>query len=463
MHTRLSGTARRWPPCLSAAAPASRRSRPDRARGTAAGGHRRRPPVAGTPAAPPRRDAPPSASAPAEHQPPATPPADAGRPAARRGTGRRRTRQQPARLPPPGSPPLVRFIQLAVPGAGRCVGHRPADVPVLHPDAGRAARRTACGCRTRNRRSLEDFKRLWATNFLDNLSIEVKDAPYDERRHRQAHHLQDGRAAAREDRRLHGQQEGRAVEDRREAQGREHHRSASTRSSIPALIRKVEGVVRGLLSEKGYQFAEVTHEIKPMPGGPKLVHLSFVMNEGPEGPASARSSSTGNKAVSDGELRKQMKANKQQLAVLLHHRARHLPGSEVRGRRREGQRALPQPGLHRGARRRARAEVPRRLARRQDALRAAEASRCRRAAATRSATSTFDGNKVVKSEGLRAAVQAERGRVLQREAHPQGPRAGPRAVRRRSATGSSPAFPDLKPRDLVDPNAPAEAEAGRRQ
>ena len=26
---------------------------------------------------------------------------------------------------------------------------------------------------------LEDFKRLWATNFLDNLSIEVKDAPYE--------------------------------------------------------------------------------------------------------------------------------------------------------------------------------------------------------------------------------------------------------------------------------------------
>ena len=26
---------------------------------------------------------------------------------------------------------------------------------------------------------LEDFKRLWATNFLDNLSIEVKDVPYE--------------------------------------------------------------------------------------------------------------------------------------------------------------------------------------------------------------------------------------------------------------------------------------------
>ena len=43
----------------------------------------------------------------------------------------------------------------------------------------RAARKTACGCRTRKQTVLEDFKRLWATNFLDNLSIEVKDAPYD--------------------------------------------------------------------------------------------------------------------------------------------------------------------------------------------------------------------------------------------------------------------------------------------
>ena len=79
----------------------------------------------------------------------------------------------------------------------------------------------------------------------------------------------------------------------------------------PSLIKKVEGVVRGLLSEKGFQFAEVTHEIKPMPGGPKLVHLSFVMDEGPK--VRVREIEfEGNKAVSDKTLRKQMKSNKQE-------------------------------------------------------------------------------------------------------------------------------------------------------
>ena len=48
------------------------------------------------------------------------------------------------------------------------------------------------------------------------------------------------------------------VEDRREAEGQQRRRSGSTRSSIPALIRKVEGIVRDMLQEKGFQFAEVT-------------------------------------------------------------------------------------------------------------------------------------------------------------------------------------------------------------
>ena len=50
----------------------------------------------------------------------------------------------------------------------------------------------------------------------------------------------------------------------------------------PALVRKVEGIVRDMLREKGFQFANVTHEIKEIPGGPKLVHITFQMDEGPK-------------------------------------------------------------------------------------------------------------------------------------------------------------------------------------
>ena len=52
------------------------------------------------------------------------------------------------------------------------------------------------------------------------------------------------------------------IEDRREAEGAERARSGSTRSSIRRFVRKVEGIVRDMMKEKGFQFAEVTHEIK---------------------------------------------------------------------------------------------------------------------------------------------------------------------------------------------------------
>jgi len=64
----------------------------------------------------------------------------------------------------------------------------------------------------------------------------------------------------------------------------------------PAKVRKVEGIIRDMMKEKGFTDAEVTHELKEVPGGPKLVHLiDFI----------------GNTAVSDGTLRHQMKFTKQ--------------------------------------------------------------------------------------------------------------------------------------------------------
>src|SRR5690606_42130247 len=50
----------------------------------------------------------------------------------------------------------------------------------------------------------------------------------------------------------------------------------------PQTIRRVTGVVREMYADKGYQFAEVTPEIKEVAGGPKLVHLTFNVDEGPK-------------------------------------------------------------------------------------------------------------------------------------------------------------------------------------
>ena len=79
----------------------------------------------------------------------------------------------------------------------------------------------------------------------------------------------------------------------------------------PAKVRKVEGIVREMMKDKGYTDAEVTHSLKEVPGGPKLVHLTFNINEGPSVKI-RKIDFIGNTAISDGTLRKQMKATKQQ-------------------------------------------------------------------------------------------------------------------------------------------------------
>jgi len=76
----------------------------------------------------------------------------------------------------------------------------------------------------------------------------------------------------------------------------------------PGLVRKVEGIVRDMLREKGFQFATVTHDIKEIPGGPKLIHITFNMDEGPKVKI-RKLEFTGNKAVSSATLKRQLKEN----------------------------------------------------------------------------------------------------------------------------------------------------------
>ena len=79
-----------------------------------------------------------------------------------------------------------------------------------------------------------------------------------------------------------GTQQGRPVEDRREAERRSSSRSALDSFIDPGLLRQVAGVVREVYAEKGYQYAEVKPEIKEVEGGPKLVNVTFHITEGPK-------------------------------------------------------------------------------------------------------------------------------------------------------------------------------------
>ena len=76
-----------------------------------------------------------------------------------------------------------------------------------------------------------------------------------------------------------------------------------------SVVKRVQGIVRDLMAEKGYEFAEVTPTVEPLPAGAKLVKVVFDVKEGPQ--VKVRSINfDGNVAVSDRALGRQMKGTK---------------------------------------------------------------------------------------------------------------------------------------------------------
>ena len=155
---------------------------------------------------------------------------------------------------------------------------------------------------------LGDFKRLWATNFLDDLSIDVRDVDLGNgvtgklvvysMEERQRIKIVDYIGSSKID-------QGKIDEELKKRGIRLNLDSFID----PGLVRRVAGVVREVYAEKGYMFAEVKPTIKEVAGGPKLVHLTFNINEGPQ--VKIRETDfVGNVAVSDGKLGKRMKENK---------------------------------------------------------------------------------------------------------------------------------------------------------
>ena len=47
-------------------------------------------------------------------------------------------------------------------------------------------------------------------------------------------------------------------------------------------VRRVKSIIQDLMSEKGYQFAEIASNVETLPGGPKLVKVTFDVKEGPK-------------------------------------------------------------------------------------------------------------------------------------------------------------------------------------
>ena len=167
------------------------------------------------------------------------------------------------------------------------------------------------------RRSVDDFQRLWNTNFLDNLSIDVSDYTFPNGVDRQARHLQHGGAAARQDRRLHRLEEGRAHEDRREAEG-----SRTSQIRLDTFIDPGAGP-----QGRGHRPRHDDGEGLPVRRGhatrSRRCRAARSWCTSPSTSTKGRRSRSGtidfvgNKAISDGKLKRQMKENKERMVPVV--------------------------------------------------------------------------------------------------------------------------------------------------
>ena len=155
---------------------------------------------------------------------------------------------------------------------------------------------------------LADFRRLWATNFLDDLSIEVHDVRF-----------ANGALGKVVVYNMEERQRVRIVDypgservDQSTIEEELRNRGIQMRLDTfidPGTVRRVAGVVRELYAEKGYMHAEVKPEIREVAGGPKTVHVSFHVTEGPR--VRIRNVEfLGNEKVSDGALAGRLKENR---------------------------------------------------------------------------------------------------------------------------------------------------------
>ena len=139
---------------------------------------------------------------------------------------------------------------------------------------------------------LSDFKRLWATNFLDDLSIEVTDHTFANGTVGKIviYHMEERERVKIVDYR-DIDEKSISIIKRSDIDDKLRERSIELRLDSfrdDGTIRRVEGVLRELMAEKGFTNAEVSHRVTPVAGGPKLVNVTFVVGQGPEAENSRR-------------------------------------------------------------------------------------------------------------------------------------------------------------------------------
>jgi outer membrane protein insertion porin family len=248
-------------------------------------------------------------------EPPAAPAAGAPQAAAVAKTACGTPVGAPAALPPAGSPPFIWTLELCFDRQGNTSTVENETylywikLPVSAPSQGKFVPYDESAENTMR----EDFKALWNTKFLEDLAIEVTD-----------HTFENGVVGKMVVYRMEERERVKIV-DYRDTEGdsisiikrsdideklRERNIEVRLDSFLDeGSIRRVEGVLREMMAEKGFTNAEVGHKVNPVSGGPKLVNVTFTVGEGPK--VKIRDVEfVGNEAISDGTLQKKMKENK---------------------------------------------------------------------------------------------------------------------------------------------------------
>jgi outer membrane protein insertion porin family len=154
----------------------------------------------------------------------------------------------------------------------------------------------------------EDFKRLWGTGFLDDLTIEAIDYPFS-----------NGTLGKLIVYRIEERQRIKIVN----YEGLKHLEQGKLEEKLRELdlmvridtfvdqtrIKRIKTVINEMLASQGFPGAAVTAELKPLPGGPKLAHLTFNVDEGP-GTRIRQIEFDGNAAFTDKTLASAMAHNR---------------------------------------------------------------------------------------------------------------------------------------------------------
>jgi outer membrane protein insertion porin family len=216
----------------------------------------------------------------------------------------------PARLPPAGSPPIVLALSLCFDRQGGASLVDPQTYLYYIQVKPSEPSRNVWHAYTDATEAMvkSDFQRLWDTKFLDDLSVEALDFPLGNGVTGRVivFHLEERQRVKVVD------YEGLTRIERSRIDERLRDKALDIRLDSfvdRGVLKRVASAVRDLYAEKGYQFAEVTPEIKPIAASPKLVNVTFAVAEGPQ-VAIRDVEFVGNRQIKDEELTAAMKSNK---------------------------------------------------------------------------------------------------------------------------------------------------------